>query len=68
MSCVCGHDELLHRDEAPLGNCGPCTTCECPFFCPPETADEIVWAGYEEALADGEPWAEEAYEYRQGKR
>jgi hypothetical protein len=27
-------------------------------------SDEITQAVYEEALADGEPWAEEAYEHR----
>lgn len=29
-------------------------------------SDEITQIVYEEALADGEPWAEEAYEHRQG--
>jgi hypothetical protein len=31
-----------------------------------EAYDEITQIVYEEALADGEPWAEEAYEHRQG--
>lgn len=64
MICVCEHDLSVHRagEEGCLE-----AGCRCPWFCTPEEADEIIDAAYERALADGEPWAEEAYECRHGR-
>ena len=59
--------ERVSNFHGPMYERTPDTRWSCPTYLSDEEVDDLIEHDYEEALLDGEGWAEESYEARHGE-